>query len=86
MLEHGVSQQTLPKDARIGRLVAFMEEYGTAKIDGERITSYLKKLDEAMKHFNVSPSHLLVKPSNSSPSDVSWAPHCHRSEPDCHPC
>jgi hypothetical protein len=54
MLENGISRQTLPNDTRIGRLVTFMKDYGTAKMDGERITGYLKNLDEAMKHFNVS--------------------------------
>jgi len=54
MLEHGISQQTLPNEMRFQRLVTFMKDYGTAKMDGDRITGYRNKLDEAMKRFNVS--------------------------------
>jgi hypothetical protein len=54
MLEHGVSQQTLPNETRFQRLTIFMKDYGTVKMDGDRITGYLKRLDDAMKHFNVS--------------------------------
>jgi len=54
MLEHGVSQQTLPNETRLQRLMTFMKDYGTAKMDGDRIIGYLKRLDDAMKHFNVS--------------------------------
>jgi hypothetical protein len=36
-----------------------MKDYGTAKMDGDRIIGYLKRLDEAMKHFNVSFPDLL---------------------------
>jgi hypothetical protein len=54
MLEHGVSQQTLPNETRFRGLMTFMKDYGTAKMDGDRITGYLKRLDDAMKHFNVS--------------------------------
>jgi hypothetical protein len=64
MLEHGISQQTLPKEKGFGRLVTFMKDYGTTKMDGDRISDYLKKLDEAMKHFNVSLSDLLSPTSD----------------------
>ena len=59
MLEHGVSQQTLPNETRFRGLMTFMKDYGTAKMDGDRITGYLKRLDDAMKHFNVSLSGVL---------------------------
>jgi hypothetical protein len=59
MLEHGVSQQTLPEETGFRRLATFMKEYGTTKMDGDRIADYLNKLDDAMKHFNVSLSDLL---------------------------
>ena len=58
LLEHGVSQQTLPNETKFRRLMTFMKDYGTAKMDGDRITGYLKRLDDAMKHFNVSLSDL----------------------------
>ena len=64
MLEHGISQQTLPKEKGFGMLVTFMKDYGTTKMDGDRISDYLKKLDEAMKHFNVSLSYLLSATSD----------------------
>jgi len=64
MLEHGISRQTLAKETRFRRLATFMKDYGTTKMDGDRITSYLKKLDEAMKHFNVSLSNLLLAASD----------------------
>jgi hypothetical protein len=79
MLEHGISQQTLPKDTRIGRLVTFMKDYGTVKMDGDRITGYLKRLDEAMKHFNASLSNFLLSTSAYSPVDVDWSPYRYRS-------
>jgi hypothetical protein len=60
MLEHGISQQTLPNETKSRNLVTFMKEYGTVKMDGDRITSYLKRLDEAMKDFNVGLPDLLV--------------------------
>ena len=64
MLEHGISQQTLPKEKGFGRLGTFMKDYGTTKMDGDRISDYLKKLDDAMKHFNVSLSNLLLAASD----------------------
>ena len=70
MLEHGVSQQTLPNEKRFQRLVTFLKDYGTAKMDGDRITGYLKRLDDAMKNFNVSLSDLLLVTSDYSLIDV----------------
>jgi hypothetical protein len=64
MLEHGVSQQTLPEEMGFRRLAMFMKEYGTMKTDGDRIADYLNKLDDAMKHFNVSLSDLLSATSD----------------------
>jgi len=64
MLEHGISQQTLSREKGFGRLVTFMKDYGTTKMEGDRISDYLKKLDEAMKHFNVSLSYLLSATSD----------------------
>ena len=64
MLEHGVSQQTLPEETGFRRLAMFMKYYGTTKMDGDRITDYLNKLDDAMKHFNVSLSDLLSATSD----------------------
>jgi hypothetical protein len=64
MLEHGVSQQTLPNETGFRRFASFMKDYGTAKTDGDRITSYIKNLDEAMKHFNVSLSGLISATSD----------------------
>ena len=54
MLEHGISQETLPNVMRFRRLMTFMKDYGTARMDGDRITGYRNKLYEAMKRFNVS--------------------------------
>jgi hypothetical protein len=70
MLEHGISQETLSNKTGFGRVVTFMKDYGTAKMDGDRITGYLQKLDDAMKHFNVSISCFLVTGSYYSPTDV----------------
>jgi hypothetical protein len=64
MLEHGISQQSLPNETKFQRLVTFMKDYGIAKMDGDRITGYLQRLDEAMKHFNVSLSEFLILTSN----------------------
>jgi hypothetical protein len=54
MLEHSISQETLPNET--GRMVTFMKDYATVKMDGDRITGYLKKLDDAMKYFKYSRS------------------------------
>jgi hypothetical protein len=75
MLEHGISQQNLPNGTRFRRLVTVMKEYGTVKMDGDRINGYLKKLDEAMKHFNVSLSDDLVTTSDYSPLDIDRSPY-----------
>ena len=56
MLEHGISQQTLPQETRLRRLVTFMKDYGTEKMDGDRIIGYLRRLDEAMNHVPISES------------------------------
>jgi hypothetical protein len=84
MLENGISLQSLPNETRFRRLVTFMKEYGTAKMDGDRITGYLSKLDEAMKHFNVSPADFLILAPDYSPVDVYWSPHCRRGGPYRH--
>ena len=64
MLEHGISQQNLPKETEFRGLATFMKDYGTTKVDGDQITGYLKKLDDAMRHFNVSLSDLLLATSD----------------------
>jgi hypothetical protein len=79
MLEHGISQQNLPNETRFRRLVTFMKEYGIAKMDGDRINGYLKKLDEAMKHFNVSLSDFRVAASDYPPIDVDRSSYRHYS-------
>ncbi len=56
MLEHGISQETLPKETRLRRLMTFMEDYGTRRMDGDRIIGYLKMLDEAMNRVPISES------------------------------
>jgi hypothetical protein len=56
MLEHGISQQTLPQETRLLRLVIFMKDYGTDRIDGDRIIGYLRQLDEAMNRVPISES------------------------------
>ena len=76
MLEHGVSQQTLPNEKRFQRLVTFMKDYGTARMDGDRITGYLNRLDKAMKNFNVSFHDLLLVTSDYSPIDVHRSTYC----------
>jgi len=47
-------------------------------MDGDRIIGYLKRLDEAMKHFNVSLPDLLLETSNYSPIDIDWSTYCHQ--------
>jgi hypothetical protein len=79
MLEHGISQENLPNETRFRRLVTFMKEYGTAEMDGDRINGYLKTLDEAMKHFNVSLSDFRVATSDYSPIDVDRSSYHHYS-------
>jgi hypothetical protein len=81
MLEHGVSQQTLPNETRFRRLMTVMKDYGTAKMDGDRIIGYLKRLDEAMKHFNVSLPDLLSEASDRSHIDVDRSTYCHQCRP-----
>jgi hypothetical protein len=86
MLEHGVSQQTLPNEKRFQRLMTFMKDYGTARMDGDRITGYLNRLDEAMKNFNVSLLNLPFAGSDYSPIDINWSTYCHQGEfhgPNC---
>jgi hypothetical protein len=83
MLENGISQQSLPNETRFRRLVTLMKEYGTAKMDGDRITGYLNKLDEAMKHFNVGLSDFPIPTSAYSPVDVDRSPYRHRSRTYC---
>ena len=78
MLEHGVSQQTLPNEMRFQKLVTFMKDYGTAKMDGDRITGYRNKLDEAMKRFNVSLPDLVLATSTYSPIDINSSTYCHQ--------
>ena len=56
MLEYGISQQTLPQETRLRRLVTFMKDYGTERMDGDRIIGYLRRLDEAMNHVPISES------------------------------
>ena len=56
MLEYGISQQTLPQETRLRRLVTFMKNYGTERIDGDRIISFLGRLDEAMNRVPISES------------------------------
>ncbi len=70
MLEHGISQQTLPNETRFRGLITFMKDYGTARVDGDRITSYRNRLDEAMKGFNVSLPDLVLATSNYPPIDI----------------
>ena len=56
MLEHGISQQTLPQETRLRRLMTFMEDYETQRMDGDRIIGYLRRLDEAMNRVPISES------------------------------
>ena len=56
MLEYGISQQTLPQETRLRRLVTFMKDYGTERMDGDRIIGYLRRLDEAMNRVPISES------------------------------
>jgi hypothetical protein len=56
MLEYGISQQTLPQETRLRRLVTFMKDYGTERMDGNRIIGYLIRLDEAMNRVPISES------------------------------
>jgi hypothetical protein len=56
MLEHDISQETLPKETRLRRLEAFMKDYGTRRMDGDRITGCLKRLDETMNRAPISES------------------------------
>jgi hypothetical protein len=67
MLEHGISQQTLPKETRFRGLMTFMKDYGTARMDGDRITGYRNRLDETMKGFNVSLPDLVLATSHYPP-------------------
>jgi hypothetical protein len=77
MLEHGISQLTLPNEIRFRRLVTFMRDYGTTKTDRDRITGYLRRLEEAMKHFNVSLSEFLVATSDYSLIDIDGSTYSH---------
>ena len=56
MLEYGISQQTLPQETRLRKLVTFMKDYGTDRMDRDRIIGYLRRLDEAMKRVPISES------------------------------
>jgi hypothetical protein len=56
MLEHGISQETLHKETRLRRLMTFMKDYETGRMDGDRIIGYLKELDEAMNRVPISES------------------------------
>ena len=56
ILEHGISQQTLPQETRLRRLVTFMKDYGTERMDGDRIIGYLRWLDESMNRVPISES------------------------------
>jgi hypothetical protein len=56
MLEYGISQQTLPQETRLRKLVTFMKDYGTDRMDRDRIIGYLRRLDEAMKRVPISDS------------------------------
>jgi hypothetical protein len=78
MLENGISQETLPNEMRFRRLMTFMKDYGTARMDGDRITGYRIKLDEAMKRFNVSLPDLILATPNYSPVDINSSTYCHQ--------
>jgi hypothetical protein len=78
MLENGISQETLPNEMRFRRLMTFMKDYGTARMDGDRITGYRNKLDEAMKRFNVSLPDLVLATSTYSPIDINSFTYCHQ--------
>jgi hypothetical protein len=78
-LEHGISQENLPNETRFRRLGTFIKDYGTAEMDGDRVSGYLKTLDEAMKHFNVSLSDFRAAISDYSPIDVTRSSYRHYS-------
>jgi hypothetical protein len=62
-----------------------MKDYGTAKMDGDRIMDYLKRLDEAMKHFNVSLPDPLSESSDRSPIDIDRSAYSHQGKSYRHP-
>jgi hypothetical protein len=56
MLEHGLSHQVLPQEKRLRKLVTFMKDYGTERVNKDWIIRYLKWMDEAMKRVPISDS------------------------------
>jgi len=56
MLEHGLSHQVLPQEKRLRKLVTFMKDYGTGRVNKDWIIRHLKWMDEAMKRVPISDS------------------------------
>ena len=56
MLEHGLSHQVLPQEKRLRKLVTFMKNYGTERMNKDWIIRHLKWMDEAMKRVPISDS------------------------------
>ena len=56
MLEHGLSHQVLPQEKRLRKLVTFMKDYGTDRMNKDRIIRHLKWMDEAMNRVPISDS------------------------------
>ena len=56
MLEHGLSHQVLPQEKKLWKLVTFMKDYGTERMNKDWIIWHLKWMDEAMNRVPISDS------------------------------